>query len=301
MYKLLAAIKLICLFVCLAPVAAQEQCTDPDRTLLWHIPGKQSDVYLFGSIHVGNPGFYPLPDRIESTYRNAEHIVFEIDPRVAASAEIALQIQARAVLPEGVTLREVLSTDVLNDLVMTLTSLGLPPASFMNFQPWYLTLLLTNLQTAMLGYLPMHGIEAYLIRQMPEGADILELESIQKQISFLEELNGESYLAYTLLGFEDASERIDTMIQAWECADQEKLEEIIFSIEEDAEMLPELDQLMEKLFFERNAIMAGKVREYLEAGTGDYFIVVGAGHLVGERSVLDLLDEQYPVTNIRLD
>jgi uncharacterized protein YbaP (TraB family) len=42
--------------------------------------------------------------------------------------------------------------------------------------------------------------------------------------------------------------------------------------------------------------MTDKIKSYLEK-EGDFFVVVGAGHLVGERSIVDLLRaEGYTVT-----
>ena len=282
--------------------SAQSACADPARSLLWQVEGRNSTVYLFGSIHVGKPDFYPLHEQIESAYHGADHIVFEVDPRAAASPEVAIQIQTRGLLPGGTSLRDVLSEETLNQLVMTLTGLGLPADNFMNYQPWFLTLLLNNMQMASLGYAPSQGIEAYLIRHKPDLTDVLELESIQEQISFLQELNGESYLAYTLLGFEDAKETINEMINAWKCGDQEDLDRIIFTeTEEAAGEDPEMEVLFERMFYDRNMTMASGVRGFLDTGSGKYFVVVGAGHLIGERSVIDLLDDDYPVKNIRLE
>jgi uncharacterized protein YbaP (TraB family) len=51
---------------------------------------------------------------------------------------------------------------------------------------------------------------------------------------------------------------------------------------------PGLRPFFEKLFFERNVGMARKVEGYLASGR-DHLVVVGSGHLVGERSVVDLL------------
>jgi len=55
------------------------------------------------------------------------------------------------------------------------------------------------------------------------------------------------------------------------------------------------------MFDERNAGMANRIREYLNSGKGDYFVVVGAGHLLGEGSMVDLLQQQgYQVTPVRV-
>jgi len=55
---------------------------------------------------------------------------------------------------------------------------------------------------------------------------------------------------------------------------------------------PGLTPIYEKLVDERNKIMAGKVQEYLDATDGSYFVVVGAGHLVGKTGIVQLLREK---------
>ena len=301
----------VCLALCLQhPVAAQQPsgmatgqliCSDPASSLMWKIQGRNSLVYLFGSIHVGKSDFYPLPPVIESAFQEAEQLVFEVDPQSAADAEVVAQIMARGMLQDGKTLNDLISQPVMSNLVMTLTSLGLPPDNFMNFQPWFLIMVLTNLQMASLGYLPDHGIERYLIGKKTNRARILELESMTEQIGMLEQLNGETFLAYTLEEFEDSKEQIQQMIDAWRCADLEQLQNILFSeLAAEAENNPEMQKLMEMLFFDRNKKMSAGIREYLEHGRDDYFVVVGAGHRIGDRSIIDILDDQYQVTAVRL-
>jgi len=56
-------------------------------------------------------------------------------------------------------------------------------------------------------------------------------------------------------------------------------------------MLP----VYEKLLYERNNTMATRIEGFLKAG-GRYFVVVGAGHLVGKKGIIELLKKKgYPV------
>ena len=278
----------------------QLSCNDPSSTLLWKINGNQSRVYLFGSIHVGKADFYPLPAVIESAYHNSQHVVFEIDPRDAADPAAMFQIQSKAMLQDGQSLKDMISEPVMNDLVKTLNNLGLPAEGFMGFQPWFISMLLSNLQVAALGYLPQQGIEQYLVGEKPPQAQILELESLQQQIGFLQELNGEAFLYYTLQDFDEGKEKLEQLINAWRCADRGELKDLLFNdLETAAADDPEMKKLMEMLFFERNKKMSGVITDYLENGNGDYFVTVGAGHLIGDRSIIDLLDDRYKVVNIK--
>ena len=52
-----------------------------------------------------------------------------------------------------------------------------------------------------------------------------------------------------------------------------------------------MSSVYEKLIYERNRRMVSKIQDFL--GTGDtYFIVVGAGHLVGSEGIIRLLEKR---------
>ena len=55
-------------------------CRDPTSTLLWKVQGKGNTVYIFGSIHVGKPSFYPLSPEIEMAFSSSDHFVVEVNP-----------------------------------------------------------------------------------------------------------------------------------------------------------------------------------------------------------------------------
>jgi len=49
-----------------------------------------------------------------------------------------------------------------------------------------------------------------------------------------------------------------------------------------------LAPIVVKLFDERNMRMTSKIEGYLNS-SGSYFVIVGAGHLVGKRGIVELL------------
>ena len=59
---------------------------------------------------------------------------------------------------------------------------------------------------------------------------------------------------------------------------------IIRSLAEDKRLSP----IYEKLIYERNRSMASKIEDYLKTKE-TYFVVVGAGHLVGSQGIIELL------------
>lgn len=277
-------------------------CEDPSSTMLWKVAGKNSTVHLFGSIHVGEASFYPLPEKIETTFRNADHVVFEVDPRAVARPATAARIQQLGTLPPGETLNDALSEPVVKKLRNTLGELGLPAENFMTFRPWFLTLALTSMQAMSLGYIPDYGVERYLTRELPAGASVLELETLDQQLDFLQSLDGEAYLAYTLFNYEAGKQHLQILVDAWRCADQDRLGDFFQQQFDVAGTFgPDIEKLQQELITNRNVGMAEKIAGYLEEGSGSYFVVVGAAHNIGEGSVVELLREKnYQVEAVRL-
>ena len=57
------------------------------------------------------------------------------------------------------------------------------------------------------------------------------------------------------------------------------------------EEAPELAPLFKKLFTDRNLTMADKIARFLETESS-YFVLVGAGHLIGDDGIVALLKEK---------
>lgn len=292
-----------------AQLIGGSQCADRGSSLLWKVEGSgigDRDIHLFGSIHLGKPEFYPLHPVIDEAFLEAEHLVLELDPRAASDPQVAVQLQLRGMLPAGQTLDQVISAETMRDLEAVMQRMNIPVQNFMNFKPWMVALVLTNLQAAALGYNPLYGIELHLLGRMPAGMNILELESIDEQMDMLESLDPEMFLDYTLAEFESSAEVMEQLIQAWLCADHEELiEQSGFSEElmagATAAQKAKLDDIYDKMFTRRNRIMADGVGEFAAGGEGDYFVVVGAAHLLGPESVVQMLrDEGFSVTQVPL-
>jgi uncharacterized protein len=291
--------------------AAAPACADPSASMLWEVTGSTLDsrgvsIQLFGSLHVGKPEFYPLHATIESAFRDADHLVFEVDPTSAADPQAAMLMQTRGMLPAGQTLQNVVSPEAYATLQKVLAGMGMPVAGVNNLKPWLIALMLTNLQVSALGYSALDGLEMYFTTRKSPQSDILELESIEQQLAMLDSLNPDMFLGYSLEDLQDGAAELDDMVQAWRCADQEKLSAFLFDDFTDAQDVSATEQAMleelhQHLFVERNIVMADGIEQFIRSGNGAYFVVVGSGHLLGEGSVVELLRTRgYEVAPVRL-
>jgi uncharacterized protein YbaP (TraB family) len=134
----------------------------------------------------------------------------------------------------------------------------------------------------------------YFARKAAKSKPILELESVEEQTNLILNMpDANLLLKYTLLDISNYGKALDAITEAWKEGDSQKLDTLL--MKENFDKYPELASVTDEMIFKRNKSMAGKIKEYL-ATNQTYFVVVGAGHLTGNRSILTHLQEAgYPV------
>ena len=83
-------------------------------------------------------------------------------------------------------------------------------------------------------------------------------------------------------------DQINEMVKYWKAGDANKINDI--AIEDSLREHPELLPILEEILFKRNVKMAEKVKGYL-ATDQTYFVVVGAAHLVGDKSMVKFVEK----------
>jgi uncharacterized protein YbaP (TraB family) len=143
-----------------------------------------------------------------------------------------------------------------------------------------------------LGYSEEYGVDMHFIRRAHRQAmDIVELETFAGQLGLLGQLTEQEQvdlLAETLAGFEQARQQAEDLVSNWRKGDLVAMDKLIGAWFADR---PSLQRVQEVLLFERNKSMAARTRALLYQGRRP-FVVVGAGHLIGEGSVVDLLRQR---------
>jgi len=276
--------------------AATLACTPPsagaaERSVVWSVRGEHNTVYLFGSIHVLRPGGVGLPRAAQVAYDDAEQLVMEIDmddPAVADPVAMAAQMQRYARLPAGQSLESALGADYA--LVATkLQEAGLDPALMDGFAPWLVGMLLLQVEIAKRGFDPALGIEQQVVdRAAADRKPIVGLETPADQFAVLAGLTlpePTRFLLMTLEETEDADARLDELLTAWRTGDTATLARVL------AEEFEEFPELYRPLTEDRNRAWVEQLAGLLD-DRDDYLVVVGALHLVGRNSVVDLLRQR---------
>jgi uncharacterized protein len=260
----------------------------PQRHSLWSLSGKSNKIYLLGSVHFLSPS-EKLPQAMEAAYEDAEALVMEIDmddldPMDAQ--KVALEL---GMLPADRTLEMELGAQTYEQVALKAKELGIEPSMLARFRPWFAALTLVQLHLIKMGLDPNSGVEQrFTARAAKDGKSIQGFESVREQFGILAGLPAEQqreFLMYSVEDSERATKEIDTMLKAWRAGDVSALDELL------AEGMEKYPKVYGPLTVERNRKWISSIEKLLDARE-DYLIVVGTLHLVGDDSVIELLEKK---------
>jgi uncharacterized protein len=259
------------------------------KCFLWEVRSKTGgSAYLLGSVHLAKAGLYPMSPVIEKSFDKANIVAVEAVPEKGGNPEMVQKMLMAASYTGNDTLRLHLSNQTYELAEREMEKIGIPVEKFSTLKPWFLALTIGILEFQRLGYNPEYGIDRYFTGKARGKKKIVELESFDYQINLLSgftDLEQDLFLRYTIMDIKTVEKDIERLMNSWQTGDAAAMESIVMqSLNESPELLP----VFEKLFYRRNREMAGKIEQLLRSGD-TYFIVVGAAHLVGKGSIIDLL------------
>ena len=276
-----------------AAAAVSAQAAAPQRGTLYRVRHQNNMTYLFGTIHVGTPEFFPLEPQVTRALTGASKLVLEIDIRDQAPFQRALQ--KHGLYAAGDSIDRHLSPDSLAELRLALQRYGLAFDNVRQMKPWMLTNMLLGLELARNGYHYNQGVERFLL-SLTEGQSksVLALESADYQMSLfnaMDEAAQEQYLREQLteLGDGNSLKKAVALIEAWAGGNSNAIESIMREGLDDKSVTSEFTRHM--LLDKRNPAMADKI-ETLLRNDAHTFVGVGLLHLVGNGSVPALLRQR---------
>ncbi len=284
MTAMLAAVLLTLLFVS-APFAG----TKKGKSFIWSFKSGKNTIYLLGSIHVLNEGSYPLPDEVENMYDCCRKIVFETDLDSMNDGSMQGKMLRRGMYPEGQTLSGNISADTYELLRKKLEVSGLPILQFDRFRPWMVALTLAGSEMIRLGFDPELGVDRrFFSKAKQDSKELLFLETNEFQINLFAGLGRtrqEALLKQILIEINIIESMFADMVHAWKHGDAGRLDSIM------KESFTGFPDLYDRLIVKRNRRWVSKILNFAR-DRGDLLVVVGAAHLVGEKSVIDLLRQK---------
>lgn len=257
---------------------------------LWKILSEDNTVYILGSIHLGVPELYPLAPEIKKAFEASDVLAVEADVSKGNPLN-NMGLLSKALYPEGKTLKQSVSSDTYKMAKEKLQELSLPIELLAKYKPWFLAITLETLQLTRLGFSPQYGIDFHFLQKARGDKKIVELESATYQIGLLNSFSPqeqEKFLEYTLKEINILGEKMEVIIKAWKAGDGRKIRNLLnFQAASESD----LSAIYEKMFYSRNRKMVDKIQGYLQQNQ-DYFVIVGAGHLVGDKGILYYLEKE---------
>ncbi|NOH94863.1 TraB/GumN family protein [Vibrio sp. AIC-3] len=258
--------------------SARQAVAEP---LYWQAKKDELTLTILGSVHVGDESMYPLPSAITDALKNSDGLIIETDIRKSDGV----------VYPRNkLTTADVLNTEQLQLLTDISKSLGMPTQQLLRSPPWATSLSIQMQQLKNLGYGSASGVDATLANKATtQDVPVISLEPLQFQIDLMtkQKDDGKEWLVSSLEEFDQTDRVVHCLIESWKAGDLAKLE----AFSELSEMSPEL----EKAFLtDRNIDWANKLssNDWKLKTKGNYMIVVGTLHLIGEGNLIQLLEKK---------
>ncbi len=266
-----------------------------ERLLFWRVDTPGATIYLLGSMHLASPELYPLRGEIMAAFESADALVVELDVSGARALEIQQQMLLRGRYPEGQTLAGELSPATWAALSSRLQSSGLPPALMQSLKPGLVVTTLSTVEMMKLGLNPEQGVDRFFLDRARGNKPIIDLETVDQQLDVvLDTPQPELLVQQTLVQLDDLESLMGQLVDYWKRGDSKGLARLV--IEDELEKYPEFRDLHRRMFDDRNRAMTAKILD-MQARGGTYFVVVGAGHLVGDQGIVAMLSrrDQTPV------
>lgn len=269
--------------------------------LLYKISGKnlKAPSYIIGTYHLAAVSFVDSIPGIRQALNDCQQVYGELDMSGLTSPENVMKMQQAMMLPEGTTLDKLLTADEMGRLNAYMNSLlGMDMTNPMVAQQMgKLIPQALSTQFSLLTYMKKHEgfdpqnlFDAYFQKYAQEqGKGIGGLETIDMQVNVLYKgmtLDRQKQLLMCLVDNQEFMDELaDKVVKAFYAQDLDGLKAAMdMKMNSDCDSTPEEDAA---LINNRNADWVTKMPAIM--ADKPTFFAVGAGHLPGEKGVLNLL------------
>jgi len=279
---------LLALALALSACATTPRPRETGELVFWRIAradGAGGSAHLLGTLHVGKQEL-ALDPAIASALAAADELVLEVAPEELGSPLVTNLIIDLGQLPEGKTFRELISPEVFSAVEKRFRERKIPLDRWLGWEPWVVTLALASDQLEAEGFSREVGVERSLAADaIAAQKPARGLETTAEQIARFDAMP----LATQELLLRDAvfpapGSPVDTLALAWQRGDLASLARAVFA----SPTGPDAAPYFESIYHARNRDFAADIAKLVDAG-GRWFVALGAGHMVGETAIPQLL------------
>lgn len=263
-----------------------------DNHAVWQMGTTHGKVYFLGSIHMLKESDYPLPEVMQSVYKDSKTVVFEVDVTDENSLAVNQFIQEQGLCEQGKTLQDYVSAKAYRGIQHALAKLNQSTTVLDPFKPWLAITTLAVLDVEHAGFNSDLGVDKHLMKRAEkDGKGIAFFESAQDQIQMLQHAYEDDVSGKVLIGLDEltinGSDTLEKLVKFWQEGDADRAYKLI-SQSTGSEKYPDIELT---LLNKRNEKWV-PIIESLAKEEGNLLVVVGMGHLVGPHSVIQMLKDK---------
>jgi uncharacterized protein YbaP (TraB family) len=255
-----------------------------DKGLLFEISGNnlQKPSYIFGTMHLLCEGDFEMSEEMISKILSSEILAMEMD---LDDPTMAFKMMGKMKMKGDMSLSDLMPKARYDSLKSYLKdSLNLPPMMFQKTKPFLIySLILTKLlpcKTLML---------ENEIMKIGKGKKVVGLETLDFQMGLMDKMSYQLQADYLLETLSDKKKSILEFQEMAEAYKKRDLEILLKSIDAEKGMMADFEN---EMLHKRNMAWIPEIKKLISEKTT--FIAVGAGHLGGQKGVLQLLkNEEY--------
>ncbi|MCL2193595.1 MAG: TraB/GumN family protein [Treponema sp.] len=271
----------------------------------------QNVAYVFGSMHLGRPEWFPLSPIVEDAIARADVFAFEVDMELMASPAVMAHAANLMMLPDGLTLRDVLPPESFQGFLESLEVL--PTITYemiANFTPVGASMIIATVEMLpLMGIYSIYSVDSYVHAiAMAAGKPVIGLNDIFHEVDLLfgVPMEIQTTMFDNPADWEDVDWTVadwDTIVQyvvdmglveAYKAGDAAMLRDALGSALSE-NPTPFEEHFHHTNFHVRCHIFADEIARLLRE-TGEpttFFVTVGAAHIIGGNfgKVLTLLED----------
>jgi uncharacterized protein YbaP (TraB family) len=245
--------------------------------------GDRQAGYLLGTIHSEDPRVLEFPENFLDQLRSNQVFAMEIVPDLPTLSRLTEYMRYQ----DGTTLESQVGPERYGNISKVLSQYQMPPEWVAKMKVWA-TVMTLSVPPPETGFFMDFSLS---LRAAGSGLRVVGLETLEEQLSFLEEMPMEQQLALldqALLEYDRVREVHDRLVDNYLAGDLQAL------ATEAENQLDQLDQKVKDYFIEqgidaRNHRMLESLLPLLDRD--QVFVAVGALHLPGKSGLLALLRE----------
>lgn len=263
---------------------------------VWKVSKGSDYIYVGGTVHILPASEFPLPGAFDKAYKDSQGIVLEADLPDPNDVQAQMQMMQAMAYSDGRTLKDVLKPKTFQALSEYFAQFGASAEQLQGFKPGFIMTMMLAME-AQKEQMAGEGVDAYFDKLAEKDKKLIEyLETTEFQIDMLANLgegDEDKFINMNLQQMSEFKPLMLKMIKAWKTGDVKVIDDVL-----SAQMKDESPEIYETMITARNKDWIAKI-ERLFGDNDKEFVLVGAGHLAGDDSVLKLLsDKGYKISQM---